>query len=968
MSTETSSTLLLPPHQGITPVDPDFDDNARAEQERERKADCPELLQFLKRTCESIKNQRQEEWERILNSQVRCVAYYDDRQYGTVREGVFQDARVEPGDIRPIDNQYKIQIDKLLMEFARSQTTIKVAAANPTDTRMVEAAKFAQSRINAGRKRTLKASERLREAQALLLKTMTYRYMFFNTDAAYSPKERKPRTATKSYGRTRSLVACKICGSPMKPTPASSGEAQDEYRCINCGSNRQKKLELGPQQQEVVDGYDEVRGGCVESHHIDPTMVRISLSARQGVVDSPFLWYHQEIARCILEDAYPDMTIKGRQGNPELADRYRRDLEAAPSNTVAGDMINDRGDANTDPRGGEQLEECPFDLFWIDPVMYRRKKFSKPQRLLGGREIPANVNLEEKFPDGMCIAMNADQVLDVYPENKNKKWLFCVYGIREHALHGAGTTNLLGPQDTRNDLKAYLIANVYYNAGRREFLRNGAVTGNRLPALNESAIVNDVPEDKPIAGWAYETIAGSPLPAQAVELYQSEAGALQEGAGTSSLSNEGAAADIKALGTATGVAAMRDMAVGRMGPNLMLLTEMDVEHSFLILEHELENFSEERFMKMANQAVTPEDTDGSITFSAEGIKAFMECDPRVDLEVTAEAGSWMPRTEAERHARFAAFIEIATAVAEKMQGDPRAEELIALAADIYGVEMDLGGWTSTEQVAAARIRAYADIVAVYEKRKVSQPTPELVQEIIMSTPDAMIDAEMDNHALYLGFYKAWWASDEGKSCSPLLRAIIKAVHILHRQGLVHQAQERSKDELESDRPKQEAAAKMAAEAAAMGGGKENKEPSVTLPYKEAPEDIKRQIEADAGYTPSQMGAASDQGDTEMAKEQIKIEGTLVTQQQKADLELRNEQVKAQLDVQKEGAKGQIAEQRAEGDHARNMEALEVEQQHETGMQSAEMAHDSAEKGSDRVHKERLSDKEAEVKKQTAKKK
>src|SRR2546421_666583 len=189
--------------------------------------------------------------------------------------------------------------------------------------------------------------------------------------------------------------------------------------------------------------------------------------------------------------------------------------------------------------GGHQFEELPFDLFWIDPVVYQDYRPRRNERLRGGRVINQDQELTELFPEGMCIAMSGETILDVYPENKNKKWCFCVYGIREHALVGSGVNALLGPQDTRNDLKAYMIANTYYNAAPREFVRAGGITGNQLPALNQVAIVTNAPDDKPIKGWAYDKSEGSPLPAQTFEMYQAEGGSLQEGAGTSSLNEAG---------------------------------------------------------------------------------------------------------------------------------------------------------------------------------------------------------------------------------------------------------------------------------------------------------------------------------------------------------------------------------------------------------------------------------------------
>lgn len=957
------TNILLPTTPALVPHDPDQLPGERAEQERERQQDCPELINFLKRTCEAIKKQREGEWQRILDSQARCVAYYDNRQVGTVRDGVFHDATRKPGDFVVIDNQYKIQVDKLLMEMCRAFSDIQVRAADKNDTKMVEAAKFAQSRVSTNRRKLLKYSFRQSESMSLLLKTITYRYTRYDTDDPYAPKHRKPRTVTKKYGKAMRAVVCKLCGHPMKEVPVE-GQA-DEYRCINCGSNKQKVLETQEREATITEGYDEVNGGCVKSEHVDPTMVRIDLAARNSIADSSYLWYHQRVQRSRLEAAYPNVKIKNAGGQLSNADRYKMDAESVPSNAPESDY-----NADSDVQGGDQFEECPLDLFWIDKVNYANVKFLRPQRLKDGSVIPAQQALgeHEQFGNGMCIAMNADQVLGFYGEDKNRKWTFCVYGKREHALHGSGTNSLLGPQDTRNDLKSYLMADTYYNTGRREFIRAGAFTGNRLPAHNEVAVVTDVPDDQAIEGWAHSTSEGTSLGAQVIDLYRSEAGSLQEGAGTSSLSVEGGAPDLKnAMGTATGVNAMREQAVGRMGPNLMLVSEMEEEWSYQTLEMELENFTEERYLKMANQSVTAEDTDGSVTFSAEGIKAFRNCVPRRDLEVFTVPGSWMPRNEMERQAKFAAFVQLSVEIMKSGMPVAQAEQLIAQAAEVYGItEIDLGGWTTTEQVAAARIHAFAATVEKFEKNGKREPTEELIKEIMDATPNATIDMEMDNHPIFAEFYKQWWASDEARpeTCSKLLRAVIRTQKLLHDDGVVYIAQELAKDKIESDAPLAIAAQETAAAAAAAGGGgKENKEPSVTLPYKEAPEDIKRQIEADAGYEPSTMDQQPE-GDGESGKEIVKAQATMAVNEHKAELEKQADVRKAQLDIDKQGAKAQLDEQRAEGDHSRTLEIQAHEQEHQTGIEGAKLAHQTVTTSAKQQHEaaEKAKDRQVSTKK------
>lgn len=978
-----NSTTLIPnnPSPGaLAPVDKD---NSAAQQEQEQqdlelreRQDAPELIDFLKKTIAGIRTQRDADWLQILNSQARCVAYYDDRQYGEARDGRWQDYQRRPGDIRPLDNQYKIQVDKLLMEIARAFPEIQTTASDPNDTKMVEGAKFAQYRLKTNRKRLLKKKFRLREAQALLLKTMTWRYTVFNKQAADSPTVKNPRMAKKTYGQTRSLRTCGLCGGPMKPIEAintatgiaAMGDPENQsYKCAACGSNRVKMVEVSAQEREVVEGYDEVKGGCVQTYHIDPCMVRIALSARESVADSPFLWYTQMIARCILEAAYPGYKITNKGQLTEAA-QYKRDAESAPSNANMGlAPYRAQNTEDTTSDGGNQFEELQFDLFWLDPSVYAGRTWAKDQVLRGGRVLKAGQGLETLCPEGTCIAAtSANEILDLYPENKNKKWIFCVYGVREHALQGSGTNALLGPQDTRNDLKAYLILNNYINAGRREFIRSGSFTGNRLPTMDQVAVIEQVPDDKPVEGWAHSMAPGNPLPQQSMDLYQSETGAMTEAAGTFSVDTKGTPF-ANATKTATGIAAMRDDKVGRMGPNLMLISDMEEEWSYQVLEQEQDNFSPERYLKMANQSVTAEDTDGSITFSAEGVEAFMNMDIRADLDIDTVQGSWMPKTPAEQQAALEAFGQFAATVTEKMGADPRGQELIAMAADVFGIPLKLNGWSATEHVAAARIQALADTCQGMEKRGLKlqpvmagendedQPTPELVQQVIINTPDAYIDNELDNHALFYSFYQEWWASDEGQSCSNLMRAVIKAEAILHRKGMVYKAAQMITDKMKSEAPQMIAAQKTAEEAAKNAPKEENK---ISVAYKDLPEDVKRQEEAKLGFQPSQM--APEQTDDGTAAETAKVQGTLATQQHKHELSAEQMREQAKLDMVERAHEAALDEAKAQAEHGRAQQLSAADREHEEGMKGADLMlkaqdsresreHETHESAADRAH-------------------
>src|SRR5690242_8082241 len=104
----------------LVPRDPQQPDQLTQER-REEQIQAPTLLKYLNKTLDAIADLDQNENLKIHNTMVRCVAYYDGRSDGEVRNGEWVDNPVITGEILPKDNEYKKQIDKLLMEMSRGR-------------------------------------------------------------------------------------------------------------------------------------------------------------------------------------------------------------------------------------------------------------------------------------------------------------------------------------------------------------------------------------------------------------------------------------------------------------------------------------------------------------------------------------------------------------------------------------------------------------------------------------------------------------------------------------------------------------------------------------------------------------------------------------------------------------------------------------------------------------------------------
>jgi hypothetical protein len=786
------------------PADPQRQPGEAQKTRQERRKAYPSLREFLLGTCKAVESEDEEAWRKIRAQQNKCQAYYDDRVYGKINDktGEWEDFPEDDAEFRPQDNKYKEQVDKLQMEMARSYVQLNVEPTDETDSRKAEGAKFIQARLDANRKRLFTQHPEfvLSENYALLIKTLTFRYTYFDREAKDGPRETRPKFETMEMGENASVTVCGVCHMPRKPhalemsdgtmmaadSTAGPGAVMDALTpCPGCGSRSTKTLSTSPVSVEMPVGEEEVPAGLVRSVHADPAMVKLSLNARNmQVSSSPYLVWTQMVEHGKLEQMFRDAVIPAGDDDSNDEAQFRRDNETAVSNS------SDWSATSEAVKGGEQLKKRKFQLIWLDPWMYADYVDEGREQNAGGFKLPPGQTLGASFPKGLCIAKVGNTLLALWNEDKNKKWSACVYGLREHAFHGSGTNALVPMLKTHLDVLSYRIANIYYNTFRREFLRQGAISGDQLPKINEVGIITNVDEGTNLVGNAYGQAPPTPLPAEVPMFTQELKGSIQEQAGTSSLSLAGTSAESDALGTATGIAAMRDQAVGRMGPNLMLKAAMEVETAFQILEAEQANYSPQALMALAG--LRPDKPSGQLGYTVEGVECFLESDLRADFLITPAPGSWMPVTEQEKKADAMAFAD----ATQKVQNP----EVVANLAKVFKQPLSEGGWGATEREAARRIEEFAEVAAILVGQGLDADTPQAGQYILDNATDAQMSPEMDNHPVFEQFYKDWWVSDEARTAPKCLKAAVRLRTLEHKNGQVGVAQDANAREVAAQIP------------------------------------------------------------------------------------------------------------------------------------------------------------------------
>lgn len=774
----STSPANFPHNAGaLVPVDRDSPDQDLLKQERaEEVINAPRLLKYLNKTLDSIASLDQNEQLKNHNEMIRNVAYYDGRWDGQCKNGEWVDNAKVDGEITPSDNEYKKQIDKLQMEMCRSKIGYESEAVNKFSAEMREAAQFAQRRIEVNQDRIETEPFVQAENMSLLLKSVAYRYSFFDHNAS-SQEKSVELDVVKHLTEGSEATVCRTCGM----------SARQGMGCPNCGDTETKPVSA-PAQQGYKIQSNQKSAGRVVTVRPDATMVQLDLNARD-IQSSSFIRWRLVLRRCDWEAMFPNTRIPS--GDETEEGRKRSLAQNNPSNSDWS--------VSSDELGGSQFEKIEGELVWLDPKVYQRYKNKETEQLKGGQTLRAGAALGEQYPEGACVARIGQKILDIYPSNKNKCWVMCVYGLREHALTGSGTTALLGPQDTINDENAFIVAHHYYAAAGREFVRSGALEGGQLPPYNKVGIIEGAPDDRDIVAWAYGRSQPEMLASDVYAFREAMRGSLQDAAGTSSLSLQGAA-DLKALGTATGVEASRDQAVGRMIPNRKLQAFAGTEWCVQVLELERENYSAETFLEMAGKA----NEKGEIDYTERGVEAFFNSDVRNDFTIKPTEGSWIPETASQKVAKAAGFAQ----AAGQVKGDP---QMMSIMAPAFGQDYSIDEWGAAQRNASMRLEEYARVSKIVSEGGYPA-SPEMVEVVLTNIAEwSRPNPQMDNHAAFINFYQDWWLSDEGRNADSLLRLTVESVVGLHKQGTVSLAQEQSTMQLAAQAPQQVAQEEIAAQ-------------------------------------------------------------------------------------------------------------------------------------------------------------
>jgi hypothetical protein len=764
---------------------------------------------------------------RLVRSMIKAHQYMDGNFFGYVDSNLeWVQINKGPDEVWYVDNQVYPYWRTALMELSRTQTEVIVNPSVEGDEEMEAAAKFAKARYDANRDRTFNARLKQTENAYALLNGITFRYTFpqFSRNAR---SEKIP--VIKKNEKTEpgeSMKICSLCLRPKQDLP-DVGEGKAPDKCLKCGSDMFNEYSMN-ENPETVIGYEELPN-CKNAWIVpNPASIIVSMSA-SCVRESKFLKWKQMVLRSVLQERYKDLELPST-GIKSLELGYISDQQrATPASNQTGSggrgslMYDDSPTASRKTDQNNDLEELEFHQVWLDYELYCNWTFEDDMPLANGKTLKAGKPLGSAYPDGLWYATEADIVLDMWNEDKNRKWSSSPYGMRPGSMYGTGSSVAMSDQDLLNDLRRLKMANAWANGVPREFVDPDRITELSADPQIPTVVKKD-DAGAPIIGGAYAVVPPMPLSQEIYALTDNAKSDLQNKVGALSGTGDGGLADTKQWGnTATAITMKRDLAVGRFSPDLALMAdELDKEQAYQFLENEQQYFTPQDWEKLKG------------SFGEAAVEKFCSLNLREDLNISIVDGSYMPKSDAQMQSKLMAYI--AQALPVLMQANN--PELTAFASETFGIPEHIGGWSTDRASTNRLIQRFTSLCQAFIEQHGDAPTNDLSpvpsgqmgpdgQPVMVESPTMKaaklidqyasmpVDVFLDNHQAIQEALRDWRTSDEGQEASNLLLATVALRYSKHQAGIAQQQQIMARTAQAGTQPLQDEAEAKQNEAAQM---------------------------------------------------------------------------------------------------------------------------------------------------------
>jgi hypothetical protein len=708
---------------------------------------------------------------------VKTRRFYRGQQRGFWSPLTKDYVTVNPDDYHPteaslllINNQIRPQVKTLAKEWARSQTRLH---ANPvTDLYSTKgAARYAEGVLELYQRKLIQEDFKQREGKLAFLCGNYFRYTFYNLDAEGGT------TVIPNFEEVEVVIGKDNWYCPTCDQDGYTSDYVDKNipngLCPNCfqnGITSQAQISQAPRKKvRRVAGWSNSPYGDIGCELVDPMQIKVMVGAL-NVNQSPYLRRKRLILDKILRYKYKHARIEATKISP--VSHYTAELATSTGNTNAGRGTAD-GHGSITTRTEKIGRMVEFDQLWLDPPMYFDLVAEKDVTLGDGTMIHKGDNLIDLCPSGMYLARCGDELLDAKPEEKRRFWTHGNYDILVDSFWGDGVEDLVQNQQLVNEIQSLLVENLIHNASPKLIFNPHLIEHELLNGRPKEMIpmsISSRRDDQP--GKAVYELTGMSLTPEAINAMDKAKNDMQYQSGAFPVMAGLSAPNVS---TATGMAILRDSAIALLTPALALKAQVEVEWGYQVLEHLKEHWVEDRYAGLIGK------------YSRYEADNFRNLNIRQDIEIVAEPGSWMPRTDLEVRQDFLTYLT-AGGIPLGFANPQVPEEIRNRAAALFRLPLDLDKIQPDVRNAYMRIEQLQQIVTELQQHGIVATGENSVQLVEMVASEIPVDMWIDDHDVFINTYTQWLKTDDGLFADPLTREALKYI-ILQHQDAIEQVQE-----------------------------------------------------------------------------------------------------------------------------------------------------------------------------------
>jgi hypothetical protein len=753
-ATSSQAISPLPPDaeaSGFAPVD-DTNDTA----DFSRLIEDTEFVAFLNKIGDfaAAQSNSQDQWERRRKT-VQLRKYMLGEYYGVFDKHRGWYSEKEEGDGIYYSPETATFLDTLLKDLVKTKPQKRCEARDADRADKREAARVAEKllQMDDDQDNTPKRSQREWKWN-LLTAGETYRITYFDA-------QKTGRGITKEkfekvlIGGGQPAFYCPLC---------SSTSADAEGKCPQCGNPQLDEYRPLGTEISVKRGFEYQQIGDVD--YDVPDALEMTVIGETDKIDEALMVYRQRmIPRCVLADALGDDKLPTTDTPDALS--YKPLFDNDSGATV------------------EEFRPLHYEEFWVAPAVVANYTFPSNTPLKNGKVIGKATKGKELFPCGFYFSRISKTVKMLYPQSIGESLSHCVNAIGE-SFHGVGEWDLIELQDQATEAKSMKMNSMLLDSTQPLIVREGVVDTENFE--NKFGLVieaKDYPRDRDLKDAMMRLPAGNP-PGEAYQMGEQIKGEMQSRVGAFSTQSD--APDVKAMGTATGIAAISNQSSERRSPALQLYAQMTVDQAYQALELRQKYWPQKMYGPIAKD------------LGSDAVKWFMECNIRQDINITVLPNSWMPRTETQKQAGLQAFLQL-TGQLIAAKGDPKLlDEVIRQGNEVFGGGINFGDFESESIEAQLRLDKLREVGEFVEQQFGEQIYDEMgmirqeaialaysgaaeLLRIVGSEPNMFssvpLDPMFDTHTEFEESYTDWLKTAEGRGSTAFIRTLVRNLAELH---------------------------------------------------------------------------------------------------------------------------------------------------------------------------------------------